>query len=927
MHSGPEITIAIILCFTLAVGAAMRMVAGRAHVPYTITMLLVGLAVGLILELLPGGADPSGVLAAVSEGGGISPDLIVFIFLPLLVFESAFALEVHAFRQNLGAVLLLAGPAMLLSTAAIGALAVGITSLSWRWGWLEGLAFGALISATDPVAVVALLRELGAPKRLRLLIEGESLLNDGTAIVMFSVIIGVVTGTVSFAAGDTLWHFVRVTLGGLAVGWVLAAGVTHWMSRTFNAPLIEITLTLVLAYATMLVAEALFHVSGVIAVVTAGLWMSGRGRLQISPEVVHFLHRFWEMLSYLANTLIFFLVGVVIATQLKHARPGDFALIGVAYAGVMAIRTLLTFLLRPAMNRVADPMDRGETLVMAWAGLRGAVSLALALVISRHPQIPPELGRQVLLLTAGVVLLSIVINGSSMPWLLRKLRFDRPPASDRLADSMSHAAVLGRVAERIDALAESRDLRTVDWSEVRAHLAERQGSVRDRIAETLRELASAGARDRNLGYWRQALSIEREAIWTAFAGGTLGATATEILDHEVDRKLDRIARGDEKPLAGRRPERVGWRARGARWAGLRGRWLERLQLEMLSLRYEICRGEQIVAEHVIAELRNRDEMDSDVREEILAAYRELLHASVERLEDLRANLPEVTHVIETRLAQRIQLNLERDDFRQLAEIGAIDPESAAHALESVEERMKALRWTRDEMALPETSELCRSTPLFAGLDDATLGRLAALTRERVFVPDEVLFRQGDRGKSLFIIARGAVAVVSEDVARGGDPTVLDVLGGGDVLGEMALLTGSPRMATARAVTTVTVGEIERAAFEDLMRTQPHLRQEIWRRFGERVFDNHLRAARGYAHLDREARRGWFRSGELVGVEAGEPVPGEPPQLAFLVSGALDRDRRRHAAPALIALDAASPLRASEPSRVAILPPPFPTATA
>ena len=927
MHSGPEITIAFILCFTLAVGAAMRMVAGRAHVPYSITMLLVGLAVGLILQQLPGGADPTGVLAVVSEGGGISPDLIVFIFLPLLIFESAFSLEVHAFRQNLGAVLLLAGPAMLVSTAAIGLFAVGITSFSWQWGWLEGLAFGALISATDPVAVVALLRELGAPKRLRLLIEGESLLNDGTAIVLFSVILGLVTGAFSFGAGDTLWHFVRVTLGGLAVGLVLAVGVTTWMSRIFNAPLIEITLTLVLAYLTMLVAETLLHVSGVIAVVTAGLWMSGRGRLQVSPEVVHFLHRFWEMLSYLANTLIFFLVGLVIATQVKHAGLRDLVLIGVAYAGVMAIRTLLAFLFRPAMNRLADPVSRGETVVMAWGGLRGAVSLALALVVSRHPQVPPELGRQVLLLTAGVVLLTIVVNGSTMPWLLRKLRFDRPPPSDRLADSMSRAAVLGRVAERIEALSQSRDLRTVDWTEVRSQLEERRSSVQQQVAETQQELASASSGERGRGYWRQALSIEREAVWTAFARGTLGAAATEILDHEVDLQLDRLARGEEQQRVTRRPELPGWRALGARWMSRIGRAFERIQLELLALRYEIYRGEQLAAERVLEEMKGRDEMDPHVREEILAAYRGSRHASVEGLEDLRANLPEVTRVIETRLAERIQLNLERDAYRKLEEVGAIDAESAARELAGVERRMKTLQWTRGGMALPETGELCRSTPLFAGLDEAALEQLTVLTRERVLTPGEVLFRQGDRGHSLFIIARGAVAVVREDRRRGGEPELLDVLGGGDVLGEMALLTGSPRNATARAATTVTVGEIEREEFDGLMQTQPHVRDEIWQSFAERRFDNYLRSAAGYAHLDREARRRWFQSGKLVTLEAGEPVPGEAPSLAFLVTGSLERNFRRHAEPALIALETGAPLRATERSRVAVVPSAFPAGAA
>jgi Na+/H+ antiporter len=927
MHAGPEVTIAFLLCFTLAVGAAMRMVAGRSPVPYTIAILLIGLAVGLVLKRVPGGSDPTGVLAFVTGDEGISPDLIVFIFLPILVFESAFALEVHAFRKNLGVVLMLAGPAMLVSTAAIAFFMVGLTSFSWHWGWLEALAFGALISATDPVAVVAMLRDLGAPKRLRLLIEGESLLNDGTAIVLFSVILGLLTGAFHFDATDTLLHFARVTLGGLAVGWVLAIGVTRWLSRVFNAPLIEITLTLVLAYLSMLVAEALFHVSGVIAVVTAGLWMSSRGRLQVSPEVSHFLHRFWEMLSYLANTLIFFLVGLVIATQLQHARPADLVLIAVAFGGVMAIRTLLAFLFRPAMNRVADPVSAGETAVMAWGGLRGAVSLALALVVSRHPEVPAELGRQILLATAGVVLLTIVVGGSTMPWLLRRLGIDRPPPSDRLAESMAWASVLDRVADRIATLSRSRDLRTVDWTEVRAHLTDRQDAVQQQIAETRRELESASASERSRGYWRQALSIEREAFWTAFAQGTLGAAATRILDHEVDLQLDRLARGEERPRAKRRREVPRWRMRLADGLSRVGRAFGGPRIELLALRYDLYRGEQLAAERVIEEMQQRGGMDERVRGEIVDTYRGYAHASKERLEDLRANLPEVTRAIETRLARRIQLNLERDDYQKLHRLGAIDAESASRALEGVERRMKALAWSRGDVVLPRTSELARAAPLFAGLDEEALGRIAALTTERVLAPGEVLFRQGEPGRGLFIIARGAVAVVREDRRRGGEPLLLDVLGGGDILGEMALLTGSPRLATARALTTVTVGEIQRGAFDRLMQTEPPLREEIWRSFAERRFDNHLRTLAGYDQLDRADRLDWFRRGALVGLDRGEEVPRDGWALVFVVAGCLERGMRRFGRDSLVSLQPDAPLRATEPSRVALVPPPFPPESA
>ncbi|MBW2280207.1 MAG: cation:proton antiporter [Deltaproteobacteria bacterium] len=924
MHAGPEVTVAFILCFTLAVGAAMRALSVRTHIPYTIGMLLIGMAVGLILEQLPGSRDHSGVLSAVTARGAISPDLIVFIFLPLLVFESAFTLEIHSFRKNLGSVLTLAGPAMLVSTAAIGLLMVALTRSSWQWGVMEALVFGSLISATDPVAVVALLRETGAPKRLRLLIEGESLLNDGTAIVLFGVILGLLTGAFRFEAGDTLLHFARVTLGGLAVGLVLAIAVTAWLSRTFNAPLVEITLTLVLAYGAMLVAEALLHVSGVIAVVTAGLWMAGRGRLQVSPEVSHFLHRFWEMLAYLANTLIFFLVGLVIATQLGDARLADLLLIGVAFGGIVSVRFGLVFLFRPLMNRVADPVGHKEAAVIAWGGLRGAVSLALALVVSQHPDVAPELGRQILLTTAGVVLLTIVVNGSTVPLLLRWFGLDRSPASDRLAETMTRASVLERVEERVATVSGARDLRAVDWGEVRRDLEDRREEVQHEIASTRSELESASALERSRGYWRQALGIEREAYWAAFARGTLGDTATEILDHEIDVELDELARGKERPRTRRWHDLAGWRiplVQLARRLSRLSRVFGRLQTQMLALRYDLYRGAQLAAERVLDEVSANQEMDEDVRDRILESYRQTLHASKERLEDLRANLPEVVQAIETRLARRIQLNLEREDYRRLRQSGAIDAETAVRELARVERRMKALRWAAaEELTLPGTSELCRKTPLFADFDAAALEQVAAATTERVLAPGEVLFRQGEPGDRMFIIARGAAAVTRADARRGGEPALIDVLGGGDVLGEMALLTGSPRNATVRAVTTVTGGEISRQDFDRLMAAQPRLRDRVWRSFAERRFDNRLGKLRGYEHLDHAGRLAWFRSGEMLVLETGESLPSHGSGFAFVVAGSLERDLRRYREDALVSLHADAPLRATERTRVAVVPP-------
>jgi NhaP-type Na+/H+ or K+/H+ antiporter len=234
MHHGVELMVVLTLCLALGIGAVLAMLSARFKLPYTIMLLAVGMGCGVLLQFAP--ADST--VALLSKGAELSPDLIIFAFLPVLVFESAFSLELHSFRKNLGAVLVLAGPTLLLSTVAVAALLVGLTAGGWQWPWLVALVFGSLISATDPVAVVALLRSLGAPKRLALLIEGESLLNDGTAIVVFTLLLAMLTGGGELNVPQALGQLLYVAGGGFVVGSVLAAIISFWMSRAFNQPMV-----------------------------------------------------------------------------------------------------------------------------------------------------------------------------------------------------------------------------------------------------------------------------------------------------------------------------------------------------------------------------------------------------------------------------------------------------------------------------------------------------------------------------------------------------------------------------------------------------------------------------------------------------------------------------------------------------------------
>ncbi|MBZ0303095.1 MAG: Na+/H+ antiporter [Anaerolineae bacterium] len=370
------------------------------RVPYTVALVGVGLLIGLAQPLV---AELTGPIQL-----DLTPELILALFVPPLIFEAAFNLDVEQLRRNLPAVLLMAVPGVVVTMFIVGGIVAATTTLALP----VALVFGALIAATDPVAVVAMFRSLGVPRRLAVLVEGESLLNDGTAIVIFNVVLAVaVTG--QFSIGQSIMDFVRVVIGGLVIGLGLGAVIQAIIARVDNH-LIETTLTTVLAFGAYLLAER-FHFSGVLAVVAAGLLNGNLGGQGMSPTTRIILDNFWEYVAFLANSLLFFLIGLELdaAALLEHGPS-----ILVAIIAVLIARVLVVYVFSWMVNRSGEPIPMRWQHVLAWGGLRGAISLALVL------SLPTALGgdRAVLTtLTFGVVLFTLFVQGTTIGPLLRWL--------------------------------------------------------------------------------------------------------------------------------------------------------------------------------------------------------------------------------------------------------------------------------------------------------------------------------------------------------------------------------------------------------------------------------------------------------------------------------------------------------------------------
>src|SRR5713226_263808 len=391
------------LVWLLIVAAIIAMLAKRLRIPYTVSLVLGGLLLGVmqlpILSPLQPGRRPD----------WLTPDVILILFLPALVFEGSVKLDVRELLRNSVPLLLLANVGVLLAALVTGYL------VHWLIGWLVliALLFGCIISATDPISVLAIFKDLRVDKRLALIMESESLLNDGTAVVLFEILFATAVAE-NLSVPKGVAQYVLAVAGGAVLGAALGYLASR-VTETVDDPQIEITLSTILAYGSYLLAFHL-HLSGVIATASAGLILGNFGsKTGMSVRTRTAMESFWEYVSFVMNSLVFLLIGLEI-----HVRQllRNWSFVALAVVAMLLGRVLSVYLLIPLSNRFSEKISFRWQPVIVWGGLRGALALALAL------SLPSTFlyREQILDLTFGVVIFSIVVQGLTIKPLLNLLK-------------------------------------------------------------------------------------------------------------------------------------------------------------------------------------------------------------------------------------------------------------------------------------------------------------------------------------------------------------------------------------------------------------------------------------------------------------------------------------------------------------------------
>ncbi|WP_063744739.1 cation:proton antiporter [Paraburkholderia oxyphila] len=378
----------------------------------------------------------------------LPPEAYLWIFLPLLLFQAALSVNVREMLGDAAPILLLAVVAVFVATAMVGG-AIGLTGLG---PLTDGLLLGAMIATTDPSAVLAVFREVGAPERLVRLVEGESLLNDAAAIAIATVLIAAITGDTAAATGGAALRTLAIELlGGLAVGALAGRAFAYLLPALGGEGKAEISLSFALPYPLYLFADQTLHVSGVVAVVAAGLVISGLGRTRLSPVNWQHLQLIWEQVAAMAGAAIFLLAAMQIPATLRDAHWLDLIALVVVVVTALVARLVVAFGMLPLLSRLklTEPVSAAYKLVIAWGGLRGAVTLVLALGLARNEALPETTRRFVAILATGFVLVSLIVNGSSLKLLIKRLKLDLlSPQEEALQQQAVRLSSLG-VSEQV----------------------------------------------------------------------------------------------------------------------------------------------------------------------------------------------------------------------------------------------------------------------------------------------------------------------------------------------------------------------------------------------------------------------------------------------------------------------------------------------
>ncbi len=797
-----EVILVVMGLLTIAMIAAA--ICKNIPVPYTVFLVILGIVLGSIARHNP----EIGLLLEFQ----LTPDLVLFLFLPALIFESALNMDARLLMKDIIPVLVLAIPAMLISAGLIG---VGLWVIQ-DFNIFHALLFGALISATDPVAVIALFKELGAPQRLTILVEGESLLNDATAIVFFNIILGLAI-TEQFTASDAGFaalEFFRVFFGGLFVGGIIGIVLSELLYRIKAGMSSYLIMSIVLAYSSFAIAEHIMHVSGVMAVVAAAVALGIFGVSRIPQSERETVDETWDVLALICNSLLFLLVGLSVDISQLYSHLDSIA---IAIVLVLGSRAAGIYSMVPATIKMfkLPHVSLGERHIMWWGGLKGG--LAIAIVLSIPLDMP---GRDTILyITLGVVLFSLLINAPTIRPLMRKLGFDKftgeevaelkhgliqsQQHSEEILESFHKANLISRSTQQL-IQKKTQQIFSISEDESSSHIETRHAYI-------------------------TALRIEMQELKVLYDIGFLqyytymnikNSMQRDRESWSIDSNVGMSVEENNKPNLFVRLENT--LIKQLREHDFAAGMLARYQYLRFSQSLQRDIAGVLICEKVIEQINNIEDFSVELKSQIIDKYKQRATRRKNRLEKVAEDFPEFYLRFETRLFAKVALVTAEFFTEEAHHNGEIGSKVFSNIERRINAAIDSLQPISDPAPQLKPHDLIGMVPLLNGLSIDLLERLSKHAKAMTFLAGDQVIGEGEKGDSLYIITHGLVSVYK--VGHESEP--IAELRGGDFFGEMALLGTQVRTANVKSIKPTTLLRLSRKDVLSMADKEPELKARL-----------------------------------------------------------------------------------------------------
>ncbi len=809
--------LALLAALFLLIGLSEPL-AARLRLPFSVILAGLGVLIGVGASWLlrTDLTDALNPVASTILNLPIRSNVFLYVFLPTLLFQATLGLNIRRMVDDWVPILVLAIVAVVVATLMVGYALFWFSALPL----MACLLIGAIVSTTDPSAVVSIFRNIAAPQRLARIVEGESLLNDAAAIALFGVfIVFVMRGVPDPDMAQALWGFPLLLFGGAVTGWILARLATMLMRALARFVLAQMSVSVALPYLAFILAEQFVGASGVIAVVTAGVTLNLVGPGRLSPEAWAKLRDVWDLMAYWAGAFIFILAALLIPRLLDNVRLSDLGLLVVVTVAAIGARVVILFGLLPALTalKLSRPIERPYRIVILWGGLRGAVTLALALAVTENLFVAPEVRRLVGILATGFVLFTLIAQGTTLRWIIRRLGLDRLSPLDAALANQVIAVALQSTRENVAQTTENYGLtREIVRSEAKGFAERMDEAVR--AAEESEELLD---RDRiTLGLIALA-GAERDMILARMRERDISGRMAEIALASADRLIEMTRVGGRTGY--RRAARDAMGRAGIQRFALRLHNLVGLSapLERLTAdRFEILLMQRLILRDM------HGFIDGRIRRIHGRRVADLLHELLERrgeeveraLDGLRLQYPGYAERLERRFIRSTALRIEEREYDALRDEGLIGPEVHATLLADLDaRRLEAQKRPKLDLAMQKV-DLITQFPIFADLDPRARRALSRQLTTRFVSPGEVILPRNTVPSSVYFIASGAVEI------EAGSQSLR--LGRGEMFGQLALLSRRPRRGEVKALTHGVLLALDETRFLRLMKRSPTLRDAV-----------------------------------------------------------------------------------------------------